>query len=101
MGAYVNPEGIRKEEWLNLHGEPKGLSVGDQVAVPTYDSYEEGTLPVVLVDNGPFTAAAIAFSKWEYKEFTKITDKRPKIFFAVKTDLLYPVSNLEEYLPKK
>ena len=35
---------------------------------------------VVVVDNGPFEAAAFAFSAQEFSEFTRRDDHRPKTF---------------------
>jgi len=62
MGYYVNPQNMSKESFLKKEG----------VAVPnnpriTWESVPKGYLPVVLVNNGPFTAAGIAYCESELK----------------------------------
>lgn len=103
MGAYVNPSNMSKEDWLKRYGKLVGAVSSlplDGLCVPTYESYPVNELPVILVDNGPFTAAAIAYSKEEYLEFVDPMDGRNRGVFSVPKDLLYEVSNLENYLPK-
>lgn len=106
MGVYVNPKTMSKEEWLFQNGRlVKDLSTPQgrfgEETVPTFESFGSDNLPVVLVDNGPFTAAAVAFCEREYKYFTEDpTDHRPKFIYTVLKDKLYDVSNLEDYLPK-
>lgn len=89
MGFYINPKNETKEEFLAKKG----------IAVPNTFKWENrlpNTLPVVLVDNGPFTAAGIAYSKEEYLQFNNHdpSDERAKIVFLVDIDDLIPVSNL-------
>ena len=61
----------------------------------------EGFLPVVLVDNGMFTAAGVAFSKRDLEEFISPTDLRQKKYYLVPTDKLHEVSpDLKSYLEK-
>ena len=90
MGAYVNPSGESKEEWLSknatkLDGPPSKF---DEVP---------GSLPVSLVNNGPFTAAGICFDQGELAEFSA-PDRRPKKWFMAKIEDLMSVSNLDRYL---
>jgi len=90
MGAYVNPPNESKESWLNRMGmpiqRPNSLTdVGLQ------------ELPVCLINNGIFTAAAIAYSNGELEELG-IRDGRPKQWYAVKMMDLMGVSNLKDYL---
>lgn len=98
MGAYVNPKTMSKEEWLSRNG----TAVGDNDLVPPFKFFEVAdSLPVVLVDNGAFTAAAIGFCEREYEYFTDGNDKRPKTIYTVLKDKLYDVSaELETYLPR-
>jgi len=78
MGLYINvPMG--KEAWLRQHGENTGKSV--PAISPTH-------LPVCLVDNGMFTAAAICNTPRELAAFTQPDDFRPKTWYRVPVDSL-------------
>lgn len=96
MGAYINPRNETKEEFL--------MREGHEIIWPEFPEWEtrpEGTLPVVLMNNGFFTAAGIAYCKEELMAFTEPLDFRPKRFFYVAIEKLYPVSDLDGYLPKE
>lgn len=92
MGFYVNPENQTKEAWLILHGQ--------MVTTPTKVPEDTTTKAYVCwVDNGPFTAAGIAFSDREIEVFSAPDDMapddmRPKNWFEVPKDDLYSVSNI-------
>ena len=76
MGYYVNPPQESKEAFLNREG----------ISSPNLEwkDVPQGTLPVVLVDNGYFTAAAVAYSQKEYEYFIDSTkDKRPKKVYQI------------------
>lgn len=87
MGFYVNSPKMTKEEWL----EQNGKLVSTEVKWGMFDSKVE--LPVVHIDNGPFTAAGIAYSKDELLQFLDPMDERPKTIFLV------PVKKLLEVCP--
>lgn len=92
MGAYVNPEGMSKEDWLEKHGN---WHPHQPIA---WEDVEEGSLPVVLVSNPGFTAAAIGFNKEEYRVFIE-PDGRFKEFYTVKIEDLHTVSSeLKHYI---
>ena len=77
MGYYINPKNETKESWLVKHGTR--ITGGS-----AHKLEEHGTLvPVCLVDNGIFTAAAIAYSKAECEAFSDPSDERPKKWWAV------------------
>jgi hypothetical protein len=88
MGDYINPREGTKEEFLAKYGKKLPEA-------PSWESTPEGCLPVCLVDNGYFTAAAIGTSKKELEEFQRPTDLRPKQWFYVKKELL------EEFIPER
>lgn len=90
MGCYVNPQTETKEAWLSRHGTVL-------LIMPEWEAVPSNQLPVCLVDNGPFTAAAVAFSQSEYKYFMK-PDSRPKVWYLAKIDDLKTVSELECWL---
>jgi len=88
MGFYVNPPDESKESFLKREG----------IAAPntpriTWDSVPQGYLPVVLLDNGHFSAAAIAYDKSELNEATSLDDPRPRQIFMVKIEKLIPVAD--------
>jgi hypothetical protein len=85
MGIYINPPNISKEEFLIINGTPippKAISFDSALNIL-------GKLHVCLVDNGPFTAAAVAYCKDELSEFL-IQDGRDKSWFLVHVDHLTP-----------
>ena len=84
MGIYINPKIMTKEDWLR-----ENCITMSQYAEPFDESKE--TLSVCLVDNGIFTAAGIAFSKRERDSFLDPSDRRPKLWFKVKTEKLLEV----------
>jgi hypothetical protein len=96
MGLYINPKDTTKERWLLKHAELLASKSECDVL------FEGGDyLPVCLVDNGPFTAAAIAYCKEELEVFRYPEDYRLKTFYKVsKKDLLEVCPELERYLDK-
>lgn len=79
MGFYINPSDRSKEQWLQENGTPTAT-----VPTPTNDA-----VPVCLVDNGPFTAAAICYDDSETRAFNDPGDDRPRQWFLVpKTKIL-------------
>lgn len=87
MGYYINPPDCSKETWLRRNAR----KLPEQEA-RTFD-FTSDELPVCWVDNGGFSAAGIAYDEHERDAFLH-PDHRPKLWFAVKTALLYDVSNL-------
>ncbi len=98
MGFYVNPRGETKESFLNREGikGPYDLRL-------SWKSVPAGYLPVVLVDNGPFTAAGIAYCESELEAFTDMNDPRPRQIFFVKIEKLLPVTDKDfaEFLARQ
>jgi len=86
MGLYINPKNVSKEEWL----KENGMSIS---CCPNHYKENNGYLYVCLVDNGPFSAAGVAYNQKEFMEFFSQTDTRPKKFYAV------PIVSLEEVCP--
>ena len=88
MGFYINPkDGSTKEDWLEEHGEP--ISRAEVLMIDKFDV----VMPVVLIDNGFFTAAGIGYSKEEVEAFAEnVRDTRPKKYYVVK------VADLKPYL---
>lgn len=85
MGFYINPENQTKERWLV--NEAQFLSS----APPTFPESKDEVL-VCLVDNGPFTAAGIAFDEDEMKAFIgPNNDERAKFWFVAPRDRIIDV----------
>ena len=98
MGCYINPPDISKEEWLENNAKPIKLIELCGGNVPAYSTYPKGTLPVVAVDNGRFTAAGVCYCEEEYKAFTQHPDIRPRALLQANISDLMKVSDLKEYL---
>jgi hypothetical protein len=85
MGLYINPTDMTKEEFIQRHA----LSV---TWLPPETNYnpKDDTVAVCLVNNGGFTAAAIAYSTDEIAAFSHPADQRPKAWFFIPYDKLKP-----------
>ncbi|MBL1322153.1 MAG: hypothetical protein COA63_014010 [Methylophaga sp.] len=82
MGYYINPKDMSKEAWLNIHGIP-------MMYAPVLFT-DEIHYAVCLVDNGMFTAAAVAYSQDELETF-RHDDGRPKTWYWADIDKLKEV----------
>lgn len=82
MGCYINPPNCTKEAYLEQHGT--------RVSEDDYAFKFDGAhLPVCLVDNGFFTAAAIAYNPRERDAFLPTRqDNRDRLYYIV------PISTL-------
>jgi len=88
MGYYINPtDNSSKEDWLERHAI---VSVN-----PKWSDIPDGCLPLCWVDNGPFTAVAIAYDEEEFDDFMDPSDNRPKRWFVVQKEYL------SEFLPER
>lgn len=88
MGCYINPKTETKEAFLSREGTP--------IDAATPGMITETHLPVCLVNNGPFNAAAIAFSDHELRAFQE-EDGRERQWFLVPREELRKVSFLKQY----
>lgn len=93
MGCYINPKEQTKEDWL----EANATIITERIARELFKTCPD-SLPIVLVDNGPFTAAAVAYSPNELEAFLNPNDKRPKKIFLAMIEDLKKVSPIEDYL---
>ena len=88
MGCYVNPENESKEAFLAREG--RRVAVQDAAIT-------EKELPVCLVNNGFFTAAAVAYSEDELEQFA-YPDGRPKTWYMVPQEKLLEASDLIDFI---
>ena len=86
MGYYINPPGQSKERWLEENGNPLPLNT-------KWENIPGGHLPVILVDNSVFTAAAIGYSKSEFEYFLDPEDRRLKKMYYVPIKKLLDVAD--------
>ncbi len=94
MGCYIDPKDETKEQFLEREGE----EVESDYITQNYRYIKkQDKLPVVLVDNGPFTAAGIAYTESEFERFVRY-DNRPKRFYLVLIEKLKTVSPIQDYL---
>ncbi len=90
MGLYINPKDVSKEVWLKRYGIP----VDSRASWESIKSDFPNSLPVVLLYNPGFTAAGVAYSEREFKEFMA-PDGRQKTVFAVEKADIERVTNGE------
>jgi len=94
MGFYINmTNGLSKEFWLIENGRAIGFKPPESHYDPATDS-----VAVCLVDNGSWTAAAIAYDHHEFARFTydDPEDNRTQLWFMVKRDKLEPFLHGQE-----
>jgi len=90
MGLYINPATSSKEQWLKRYAR--------QVDSASFVYAEKtGQVPIILIDNGMFTACAVAYKESEFKEITRLSETRPRTFFYADTEELKNVLHGEEY----
>ena len=89
MGLYINPVDMSKEDFAREHGKEIFRGQGD----PHIDFSEGGddTIIACLVNNGPFSAFAVAHSEKELEYFSK-PDGREKIWYVIAKDVAEPVT---------
>lgn len=84
MGYYVNPANMTKEDWLLKNGKRV-------IGAPT-KNIENDHVAVCLVNNGPFSAAGIAYCQEELEAF-KYPDGRMKDWFYVPIEMIQEVNS--------
>lgn len=96
MGFYIEvPINLMKAEWIV--GMHKGAKIIPQPE--KFSDIPEGKFLIIVVNNGPFEAAAVAYSESEFKEFTDTSDDRPKKFLLLDRETTFQyVPSLEKYL---
>jgi hypothetical protein len=90
MGYYINPKDMSKEMFLDTYGKLTSNNGKDAPDLPIRIVDGKTEVAVCLVNNGLFTAAAIAYSRSELEAFKYPDDKRPKAWFWVSVELVNP-----------
>lgn len=90
MGIYINPSDRSKEAFLQEYGVPvelKDIKYGDVRSA--------GSVPVCLMNNGPFTAAGVCYDEAEFEVFAT-DDGRDKRWFIIPLAALSAESGVEQ-----
>lgn len=103
MGYYINPPEGTKEGWLNDNGlevtDPSWGLLATNFRGAMGNRGNDGVY-VCLVDNGPFTAAAVAYNEAEFDAFADPTDPRPRTWYVVmRSDIIDVCPEVAERLP--
>jgi hypothetical protein len=80
MGRYIQTEG-NKNKAEEIAATYEGTIVSQYGATKAIN--DPIMAVIVVVDNGPFEAAAYAYSQAEFEAFIQPTDKRPKKFVII------------------
>lgn len=98
MGCYINPENMTKEEWLEKNAQE--LKTSNMAGSFSWE--DKSKRLIILVDNGPFTAAAVLYSQREAQHFLipmmEGRDLRPIKVYIANTEDLKAVSPIEDYM---
>lgn len=93
MGKYLDPrprDGQTADQAKYFFCRENGMSVDKS----TFDSFilkdEPNSIPICIVDNGPFTAALICDTQNEINHVRDYPDPRPKQYFLVAKMALQP-----------
>ena len=98
MGFYIQGPILGKAEWISG-------TYGDTRLIPQPEKFSdipEEKFLIVVVNNGPFEAAAVAYSEQEFNEFINSpTDNRSKKFLLLSRKTTFElVPELKKYLER-
>lgn len=89
MGYYIQTPGQNVNKAIRIAADHDG----QLVSKPNhYWDLPEGKALVVVVDNGVFEAAALAYSEREFQEFTDIQDTRHKDYVLLDKATAYKLA---------
>lgn len=91
MGYYVQGPAIGKGPYMVATHNAQKLN-----APPRWDAIPAGKGLVVVVNNGPFEAAAFAYDAAEYRDFTDPSDYRSKSYYLMDLPLLKSLTGYNE-----
>jgi len=89
MGRYI--EGPAKGK-VNHIVDMGATVISEDGARQIMESGDEDNGVIIVVDNGPFEAAAWAFDLREFKVFTNPRDHRPKTFLTMNRETIMKVA---------
>jgi hypothetical protein len=101
MGYFINPPDMTKEEFIAKHTIEVVRNFRGK-AHEIFSSRNKNEAIVVLVDNGPFTAAGIAFDENELAAFIdNPRDYRPMCVFVLPKAVLKPYYDFDKNKEKQ
>ncbi len=89
MGYYIDRTPTKT---LAAHGKAVALKDecdADLVLEPDYDDVPEGKVLIVIIENGPFEAAAIIHNRREFDGFTNDGTNRPRTWMVMDRELAF------------
>ena len=92
MGIYLNPENETKEQYLKREGTEFPMNIARKMGFIAF--VQMGFVPVVWVDNGPFTAVGVTYCQAEFDTFLAPEDPRKRILYLV------PIAVIEKEVPE-
>lgn len=96
MGYYVEVPGNKgKAEILVKDHGAVVISRPEAFQLATSPKYPQPRVVVVVMDNGMFEAAGIAYDVEELKAFTDLVDSRPKVILSMNQDEAWKLAGLE------
>jgi len=98
MGYYIQGPLRGKADYIRTHEEDVTVLKTPEAARA---AYEEGMGVVVVVENGPFDAAAFAYSKDELESFLRPDDQRPVTLLAMDRQKAEELSGYAEAMDRK
>lgn len=98
MGFYLNQQEESKP--IGAHGKAQALKTHyGAVFVPSstkFTDIPDNKAFVVVVDNGLFEAAALAYNEAEFDEFTDASDTRPRQYLLMDKEAAHKLASYEE-----
>lgn len=92
MGFYLQGPTLGKADYLLAeHTDFREVTCSEAAVARAMND----NAVVVIVENGPFDAAAFAFSDDEFEDFTQANDLRPKRFLLGPKDLVEELSGYD------
>lgn len=89
MGYYIQTPGFNHSKALRIAAQHNGVLISKP---NHYSDIPEDSALIVVVDNGPFEAAALAYSEREFEEFTDFTDERPKEYVLLDKEVAHKLA---------
>lgn len=91
MGYYIQvPNNKNKAQQISM------LYGGQIIPKPRFNEIPADKALMVVVDNGPFEAAGLAYDEAEFSEFTALDDIRRKMFVLMDKQQAYKLSGFKQ-----
>ena len=88
MGLYGDGGNTKQDKVVFF--EENGVYAGNAEPIIDFNTLGDDSSLVCLVDNGPFVAAAVAYSEEEMRVFSR-SDGRPKTWYVIDNSKIEPL----------